>query len=328
LNFLIIQTAFIGDVILATPLIEKLKRFFPDAQIDFLVRKGNEKLLENHPHLNHILVWNKKQNKLLNLLKIISEARKNKYDAVINLQRFASTGIITVFSGAKRKIGFDKNPFSFLFNEKIKHAIGEGKHEVNRNLDLIKSLADDRFIMPKLYPSENDYETVKKYKLKKYVCIAPTSVWFTKQLPGEKWMELIEKTNPDYSIYLLGSNEDFNSCEGLLKKSQHKNIINLAGKISLLQTAALMKDAKMNYVNDSAPLHIASAMNAPVTAFFCSTIPGFGFGPLSVQSKIVETELKLNCRPCGLHGYKNCPLGHFNCAKTILITDALVTAGQ
>jgi heptosyltransferase-2 len=75
-----------------------------------------------------------------------------------------------------------------------------------------------------------------------------------------------------------------------------------------------MKGAIMNYVNDSAPLHFASAVNAPVTAVFCSTVPAFGFGPLSDVSFVVETDIPLSCRPCGLHGYKACPLGHFNCS--------------
>ena len=78
-----------------------------------------------------------------------------------------------------------------------------------------------------------------------------------------------------------------------------------------------MKGAIRNYVNDSAPLHLASAMNAPVTAFFCSTVPWFGFGPLSDDSVIAQTDIILACKPCGLHGYRQCPLGHFRCATTI-----------
>ncbi|MBC7848270.1 MAG: glycosyltransferase family 9 protein, partial [Chitinophagaceae bacterium] len=81
--------------------------------------------------------------------------------------------------------------------------------------------------------------------------------------------------------------------------------------------AALQQDAQMNYVNDSAPMHFASAMNAPVTAVYCSTIPSFGFGPLSDKRFIVEIEEPLPCRPCGLHGRPACPLGHFNCALKI-----------
>ena len=78
-----------------------------------------------------------------------------------------------------------------------------------------------------------------------------------------------------------------------------------------------MSKAKMNYVNDSAPLHFASAMNAPVTAIFCSTITAFGYYPLSDNSYIVETTVPLSCKPCGLHGRRACPLGHFKCAYTI-----------
>jgi heptosyltransferase-2 len=94
---------------------------------------------------------------------------------------------------------------------------------------------------------------------------------------------------------------------------------NLAGSLSLLQSAALMKGAVMNYVNDSAPMHLASATDAPVTVIYCSTIPAFGFGPLSPVSKIIEAEESLDCRPCGLHGFKNCPKGHFRCAETISV---------
>jgi len=75
----------------------------------------------------------------------------------------------------------------------------------------------------------------------------------------------------------------------------------------------------MNYVNDSAPLHLASAMDAPVTAFFCSTVPAFGFTPLSDRSAIAQIDYELDCRPCGLHGYKACPKGHFKCAHDIRI---------
>ena len=98
---------------------------------------------------------------------------------------------------------------------------------------------------------------------------------------------------------------------------------NLSASTSFLASAALMQHAKMNYVNDSAPLHITSAMNAPVTAYFCSTEPAFGFGPLSSNSKVVETKENLNCRPCGLHGFKKCPEKHFKCANNILIQDII-----
>ncbi len=102
-------------------------------------------------------------------------------------------------------------------------------------------------------------------------------------------------------------------------------MINLAGKLSFLSSAALMKGARMNYVNDSAPMHFASAVNAPVTAVYCSTIPSFGYGPLSDRSFIVETPVALHCRPCGLHGHTKCPEGHFHCAVKIQTQQLLET---
>ena len=315
-RILIIQTAFIGDVILAIPLIEKLHSFFPDVEIDFLVRRGNESLLSNNPHLHEVLIWDKRQAKYKNLLRIISKVRSKKYDTVIVVQRFLSTGLIAAFSGAKEIVGFDKNPVSFLFSKKVKHIIGTKEkpvHEVERNLNLIEDVTDGTFVRPKIYLSADDFEKVKTTG--KYVCMAPASIWFTKQLPVKKWMEVIALIAQSNIIYLLGGKEDFEVCEGIRISSGRDNIRNLAGKLSLLESAALMKNAVMNYVNDSAPLHLASAVNAPVTAVFCSTIPEFGFGPLSDISKVVETSEYLDCRPCGLHGYRACPKGHFKCVE-------------
>ena len=326
MQFLVIQTAFLGDVILATSVAEKLHQHFPDSQIDFLLRKGNESILENHPFIHSVLVLDKTKNKLNNLFKISSRVKKEKYDCIVNLHRFGSSGFITWRSGAKEKIGFDKNSFSFCYTRKFKHEIGNGKHETERNHQLISSFTDNTVAKPKLYPSEKDLNEARKYKTGDFICIAPTSVWFTKQFPIEKWAELINSLDEKTIVYLIGAKNDFGLCEEIKRKTSKRKhqTENLAGKLSILQTAALMKDAQMNYVNDSAPMHIASAMNAPVTAIFCSTIPAFGFGPLSEKSKVVETKEKLDCRPCGLHGHKICPKGHFKCAYTIDVKEIIL----
>lgn len=311
-NILIIQTAFIGDAILASSLVEKLHAYYPNCKITILVRQGNESIYSKHPFLNEVLIWNKKENKLKNLFKLLFKIRKNKYDCIVNCHRYASSGFLTAFSGARHTTGYKQNLFSFLFNHNIKHIIGNGSHETERYNQLIEDFTDNKVFKPKLYPSISDLELVKPFKSQPYICMAPASVWFTKQLPQEKWIELCNKTNSNTTIYLLGAPGDIEMCEQIKSKSIHKKIHILAGKLSLLQSCGLMTDAKMNYVNDSAPLHLASSVNAPVTAFFTSTIPAFGFGPLSDNSKTMEVE-NLNCKPCGIHGYKACPKGHFNC---------------
>jgi heptosyltransferase-2 len=316
-KFLIIQTAFIGDVVLATGLIEKLHQYFPDVQIDFLVRKGNESLLSNHPFLHETLIWNKQHNKFSNLIRMWRRVRQARYDKVINVQRFAATGFLTAFSGGKETIGFDKNPFSFLFSKKIKHVIAPGEHEIKRNHQLVKSFTDDVPAKPKLYPSEADAAFINNLKDQQFICIAPASVWFTKQYPKEKWISFINNAPAQLKIYLIGAPSDQSLCTEIISATSHQQVFSLAGKLSFLQSAALMKHALMNYVNDSAPLHFASAVNAPVAAVYCSTVPSFGFGPLSDKSFVIEKIEPLYCRPCGLHGFKACPEGHFRCAKEI-----------
>ena len=205
---------------------------------------------------------------------------------------------------------------SFSYSRKINHSLDANKHEVARNLECVKQYGITNFVRPSLYPSNLDFENVHVYANEKYFCLAPSSVWYTKMLPLAKWVELIKFLEKKGKVYLLGGPSDFPLCESIIEQSTSKNTTNFAGKFSFLESAALMKSAMRNFVNDSGPLHICSAMNAPVTAFFCSTITGFGFGPLSEDAKVIEVE-NLKCRPCGIHGHKVCPLGHFKCGFDI-----------
>jgi len=317
-KILVIQTAFIGDVVLATALIENLHQQLPEVRIDILVRKGNESLFESHPFLNQVLVWDKKNNKYQNWVGLLFKIRSSQYDVVINAQRFAATGAWTALSGAKIKIGFDKNPFSFLFTNSVVHQFSEkGQHEIDRNHQLLSSLFVTKVAMPKLYPTASDELAVINYQQDPYLCIAPASVWFTKQFSSEKWVDLINQIPFEGPIYLIGGPGDKLLCDQILQKINNKSVLNLAGRLSFLASAALQKKAVLNYVNDSAPMHFASAVNASVVAVYCSTLPNFGFGPLSHNSFIVQTNEVLACRPCGIHGKKQCPLKHFDCAKTI-----------
>lgn len=326
-RFLVIQTASIGDVILATAVIEKLHSRFPGAAIDFMTKKGNEKLFEGHPYLNNLLPWDKSEHKYLNLARLLRKVRRTRYDYLINLQRFTSTGLFTVLSKAKYTSGFDKNPFSRWFTFRAAHRISveENVHETGRNQLLISQFTDNLPAKPRLYPSAADYKAVDIYKSKPYLCIAPASLWFTKQLPEYQWILFIKAVPPEFGVLLLGSQADFDLCERILQESGTGRCLNLAGKLTLLQSAALMQDAVMNYVNDSSPMHLASAMNARTTAVFCSTVPQFGFGPLSDHAFVTESNKKLPCRPCGLHGHDKCPEKHFDCAVTISTHQLLST---
>ena len=353
-RILVIQTAFIGDVVLATALLQNLHAAYPSAKIDILVRQGADELFTDHPYINEVHVWDKKKNKYQHLFQIIQNIRRIKYDVVINVQRYLATGIITVLSGAKKTIGFNKNPLSFLFSEVVKHQFGAAAdaaggeaeagaravaqnsnsaapqnsysaalHETSRNHALLASLTTAPVAKPALYPSAANFAAVQKWQGAPYICMSPGSVWETKKMPAQNWIDFINAVPTNYTIYLMGAPNETALCEEILSGSSRGGVINIAGQLNLLEAAALIKGARLNYVNDSAPMHLASATNAPVAAIYCSTIPAFGYGPLSDTQFVVETLEHLPCKPCGLHGKKLCPLGHFNCGHTITTAQLL-----
>lgn len=325
-RILVIQTAYIGDVILMTPLIEAISRTFPHAAVDVVVNRNSASLLANNPKISELLLWDKREQKNRNLVRLVRKVRSRKYDIVFNCHRFVSSGILTVLSGATYRIGFNSSPVARWYDIRVPHQLDQGIHEVDRNLALLEALVPTDGITeserrPQLYPSDADNKAVISYQSDPYLCLAPTSVWFTKQFPTDRWVQLLKLLNFEGTIYLLGGPNDRAACEQIKDQSRLATVENLAGKLSLLQSAVLMKGAVLNYVNDSAPLHLASAMNAPVCAVFCSTVPDFGFTPLSDFSEIVEISRTLDCRPCGLHGYRSCPEKHFRCAHDIELND-------
>ncbi|MFM7770644.1 MAG: glycosyltransferase family 9 protein, partial [Bacteroidota bacterium] len=208
-KILVIQTAFIGDAVLATALLEKLHQFYPNAALSMLIRKGNEGLFDQHPYLDQVLIWNKKNGKYKDLWRLLKQIRSTKFDLVVNVQRFAATGLLTAFSGAKHTVGFDKNPISFLFSKSIQHLISDQHnplHEIERNQQLIVHLTDEKPAHPLLYPTEKDFNRIKKYQHHPYICVAPASVWYTKQFPEGKWIDFIKLV--PYPVYILGGPGD------------------------------------------------------------------------------------------------------------------------
>ena len=312
-RILIIQTAFLGDVILATSVVNSIKAQYPEAQVDLLVKKGNELLVLDHPNIHRVLTFDKSK-KWRDILRLVRANRATRYDFIVNLHRFASSGIIAVLSQTKT-IGFDKNPLARFYTLKLPHPISKGIHEIDRNFTLIAALGVKHLVKPSIVPSEDAMKNVREYQETPYVCFAPASVWATKQLPMEKWVELSKKQ--EHVIYLLGGPSDHALCE-TIKTQIPGRTVNLAGNLSLMESIALMKGAVRNHVNDSGPLHFASAVNASVTAYFCSTVTDFGFGPLSDDSEVKEVT-GLACRPCGLHGKKECPEGHFKCGRELVV---------
>jgi heptosyltransferase-2 len=337
-TILIIQTAFIGDTILASHFAAAVKAQYPDSKIHFFLRKGNESVIQGLPMIEKTWVWDKQGGKTRNLLRLISELRKLKFDLVFNLHRHFNSGLVSLLVPAPVKVGFRQNPLSFAYTHKLEHKIPHHPHdneelrwhEVQRNLQLLQAVApeltisdDQKLYRPLLPVTQKNRDKVAAYAMGEYFVVAPASVWFTKAWPEHKYRELTQALAQRGTVYLIGAPADKELCQRIGEGIP--NAKNLCGELNLLDSAALMQGARRVFVNDSAPLHLASCVNARTTAIFCSTVPAFGYTPLSQDSVVIDVGNSLDCRPCGLHGHRQCPLGHFKCGEDIALETVLAT---
>lgn len=315
MNILIIHTAFIGDIVLATALIAKLKRTYPISKIYFLTTPQGKAILENNINIEEVIVYDKKnKNKGIKaFIQLVKYIKQKKIDLCITPHRYIRSTLLSLFSGAKQKIGYDIASFSFIYNKKIKY--DKTKHEVEKLLSFVDD-ENTRYEL-EMYPSQKNKEKIDAYNLgnKKIILIAPGSKWFTKKWPEEYFKNLIKKLSKhnDLKIIISGGEE-----EKEINLDLPENILDLRGKISLLDLAEICRRADIVVTNDSAPVHIASCFEKPrILAIFGPTVKEFGFFPWSKNSKVFEVE-NLYCRPCSIHGGKICPEKHFRCMREIL----------
>ncbi|MEN3038030.1 MAG: glycosyltransferase family 9 protein [Candidatus Kryptonium sp.] len=239
---MIIQTAFIGDVVLALPLLQVLRRILPNAEIDFMLIPKTAELLKNHPDVNEIIIFDKK-NKDSGLIGIVKLAKKivsKRYDVAFILQRHFRSALIPFLAGIKIRVGFDKSAFKFLYTHIVRY---EKIHEIERNLSLLKPFGIETNMkeLPNLYPSDDEKLYCDQLLSKvnsKIISIAPGSVWETKRWLKERFAELAKLLSDDgFIVSLVGGAEDFKLCEEIKSMSNTERVINFCGKLSLLQTA-------------------------------------------------------------------------------------------
>lgn len=334
-TILIIQTAFIGDTILASHFARAVKTQYPNSEIHFFLRKGNESVIQGLPTIHKVWVWDKAGGKTKNLFKLIGELKQIKFDMVFNLHRHFNSGLVSAMMKSPFKAGFSQNPLSFFYTHKVNHLIPHKTlsgiwHEVQRNLQLLQKadptldiVDNQKIYKPELPIQEKNWKKIEPYSAGDYFVVAPASVWFTKAWSEHKYRELTQELAKRGKVIFIGAPTDKDLCDRI--SQDIPNTLNLCGQVNLIDSAALMKNAKRVFVNDSAPLHLASCVNAKTTAIFCSTVKEFGYTPLADDSVVVDVGSELSCRPCGLHGYKECPLKHFKCSEDIQIQKVLAT---
>lgn len=320
MNILIIHTAFIGDIVLSTALIEKIAKRYEYSNIYYLTTPLGAQILKNNPNLKEIIVYDKKNKDkgVKGFLKIVKELRKKDIDLCLTPHRYLRSSLLTFFSGAKIKIGYDIAPFSFIFDKKIKY--DKTKHEVEKLLSFLDDRIEEdneRFEL-KLYPSNAEKSKadllLKDILNKKIVVLAPGSKWFTKMWPEEYFNILIDLLSKieNIQIVIVGGKE-----EKKINLELTEKVLDLRGETSLLELAEVIRRSDIIVSNDSSPIHIGSAFeNVRVIGIFGPTVKEFGFFPWSKNSMVFE-EKDLYCRPCGIHGGNKCPEKHFRCMRDI-----------
>jgi len=325
-RILVFQTAFLGDVVLTLPLVQVLHREFPNARIDFLTTPKAATILQNHPAINSVIEYDKRdrQRGLGGIFSISRILKSRQYDVALVPHRSLRSAAVVALSGIPLRIGFDVSAGSFLFSKTVRYE--KNLHEIERNLRFAETLGITipKKELPSVYPSAEDMGAVDRFFLEmhlepnaKLIAIAPGSVWNTKRWLTDRFSELVKKiSSAGMKTVLVGGGDDEGLCKQITAGSQGSDVYAAAGRFTLLQSAELLRRCDALVSNDSAPMHLAVAVRTPVIAVFGATVPSFGFAPYGEKDVVVQTE-GLACRPCSIHGGDKCPIGTFDCMVNI-----------
>ncbi|HEY3745280.1 MAG TPA: lipopolysaccharide heptosyltransferase II [Gemmatimonadaceae bacterium] len=318
---LVIQTSFLGDVILTTPLIAELARRGP---VDVLVTPEGATALANNPNIRTVLRYDKRgtYGAAMGLWATVKELRRRRpYDAAYLAQGSFRSGLLAMMTGATDRIGFASSTGRALYTKQLPYR--PERHHAERLWSLSMSECADpptpEQIRPRLYPSEDERRTVDAVLHRgdtdePFVVLAPGSAWGTKRWPY--YVELAKRLADEFRIAIVGSKADAAIAQEIVAVLPPDRVMNTVGTLPLLASAELISRAQAIVTNDSAPQHLASAMGTPTLTIFGPTVPEFGFGPLAERHAVAGLD-GLSCRPCHRHGPQRCPLGHWRCMREL-----------
>jgi heptosyltransferase-2 len=319
---LVVQTAFLGDVVLSQPLWAAIKRTWPDCRVDALVQPQWAPPIEHDPDINRVICFDKRgaQRGWPGLRRMARQLRAEQYDAAFCPHPSFRSALLLRLARIPARIGFDDSAGAGFFTQVVRR--DGALHEVDRVLALLAAVGvrpADQDRAPKLFVDQEKAEE-KLAQLgvapgTRFICAHPGSVWATKRWLPEGFAAVLSNLADDgFALVILGGVDDVVEANQVQDRCRTLPI-NLAGQLALPDLALLLSRASLLVTNDSGPMHIAGALGAPVVAVFGGTTPALGYGPVGSRSRIVEQPLP--CRPCGSHGRRRCPLDHFDCMRRI-----------
>jgi heptosyltransferase-2 len=317
---LVIQTSFLGDMVLTTPLLAYLADAGP---VDVVCTPAASVLLENHPSVRETIVYDKRgrDRGTIGATKLAMRLRDRGYSTAYMAQGSVRSGAIAYMARIPERVGFVTSAGRWFYTTRI--APIDNMHHAARLLSLgtrdpLRDVSAAR-LRPRLYPGERERRAVDEVlganaiDGEQIIAMAPGSVWATKRWPY--FAQLAHELRDAGRIAVIGAKSDQALALEIVAATKGQ-AIDATGSLSLLASAELIGRSALLITNDSAPLHLASAMNTPTIAVFGPTVPEFGFGPLAERARVVG-KTDLACRPCDRHGPQRCPLGHWRCMREI-----------
>jgi heptosyltransferase-2 len=320
---LVVQTSFLGDVVLTTPLIAELSRRGP---VDVLTTPEGATILRNNPGIRNTLVYDRREadRGLAGFARTMRRIRQiDSCDAAYMAQGSMRSALLIASSGIPQRIGFNTSEGRRLYTDRIEYRAD--KHHAERLWWLSMSPCADPPLpeqtMPRLYPSAADQaecEVILRESMydlaRPFIALAPGSAWGTKRWPY--YAELAVRAAEQWNIVVVGGRGEREIGDAIIAQIPAGCGVNAAGRLAILASAAVIGRAAALVTNDSAPQHLASAMGTPTVSIFGPTVPEFGFGPLAPGSVTAGFD-SLACRPCDRHGPQKCPLGHWRCMREL-----------
>jgi lipopolysaccharide heptosyltransferase II len=315
-RLLIVQTAFLGDVVLSTPLIQALRKELPAAYLAALVRPAAAPLLEGLPGLDEVLTDRPGDRGAAPQADLVQELRRRRFDAAVSPSRSVRVGLLLRAARIARRIGYRLAFNRWFYTDLVERQ--EGVHTVVRESALLGPLGIHD-IEPRLAVARAErlpalIEALFRAPARHRVVLAPGTNWATKRWPAEYFAAVANAMAARQAqVLLVGSPAEAAAVLEVARRAPAA--VNLSGQTTLPQLAALMARCDAVVCNDSGPAHIAGAAGTPVVQIYGATTPGMGYAPLDPRSRIVETFLP--CRPCGRHATNTCPESHFRCLRDL-----------
>jgi heptosyltransferase-2 len=322
---LVVQTAYVGDVVLTTPLLAELRRLRPRATIDVLTTAAGAEVLDGHPVVRDRLVVAKRGGPwIASLARWARELPRRRYDAVVAAHRSVRTGMLVWLTGAGLRVGFAGAAGAWAYTARVRRA--PDRHAGRRYLELAVPFGGDpdrADALPRLHPAATAIDRVERLlaehglgRGEPIAAVVPGSIWPTKRWPADGYAAIVARlADRGPAPVLVGAPGEEALCDEIARESGRRVPV-LAGRTSAADLVALAARAVILVGNDSGAAHVAAAVGTPVVAVFGPTSAGAGLAPLGPDVRIVEHP-SLACRPCGRHGALRCPLGHLRCMREI-----------